>query len=168
MGMVPTYDVRPTASRYSSCSTPNTTIHVFRPENNVGVSSQPMNDTRVLCLKQTKVTLLPKKSTMKIQLRRSHLIQKNKNKKRPSGWRRRDQKGCYSSRLAVVVPSIISSIAISAHSKIYGKVYVFPFRDDVFYLVIRGFTSAYYVRIQSINIRRHIERRHVNREEFRD
>ena len=36
-----------------------------------------MNDTRVLCLKQTKVTLLPKKSTMKIQLRRSHLIQKN-------------------------------------------------------------------------------------------
>ena len=76
MGMVPTYDVRSTASRYSSCSTSNTTVHAFRPENNEGVSSQPMNDTRVLCLKQTKVTLLPKKSTMKIQLRRSHLIKK--------------------------------------------------------------------------------------------
>ena len=72
---------------------------------------------------------------------------------------------CYSSRLAVVVPSIISSIALSAHSKIYGRVYVFPFRDDVFNLVIRGFTSAY-VTIQSI--RRHIECRHVNREEFRE
>ena len=65
MGMVPTYDVRSTASRYSSCSTSNTTIHAFRPESNVvGVSSQPMNDTRVLCLKQTKVTLLPKKYTI--------------------------------------------------------------------------------------------------------
>ena len=74
---------------------------------------------------------------------------------------------CYSSRLAaVVVPSIINSIALSAHNKIYGRVYVFPFRDDVFYLVIRGFASAY-MRIQSINIRRHIERCHVNREEFR-
>ena len=68
MGMVPTYDVRYTASRYSSCSTLNTTIHAFRPETNEGVSSQPMNDTRVLCLKQTKVTILPKKSPMKIQL----------------------------------------------------------------------------------------------------
>ena len=66
VGMVPTYDVRSTGSRYSSCSTSNTTIHAFRPENNVGVSSQPVNDTRVLCLKQTKVTLLPKKSTMKM------------------------------------------------------------------------------------------------------
>ena len=28
----PTYDVRSTASRYSSCSIPNTTIHAFRPE----------------------------------------------------------------------------------------------------------------------------------------
>ena len=75
---------------------------------------------------------------------------------------------CYSSRLAVVyVPSIISSMALSARSKIYGRVYVFPFRNDVFYLVTRDFTSAY-VRIQSINIRRHIERRHVNREEFRE
>ena len=74
VGMVPTYDVRSTASRYSSCSTSNTTIHAFRPENNVGASSQPMNDTRVLCLKQRKVTLLPQKSTMKIQLRRSRLI----------------------------------------------------------------------------------------------
>ena len=38
-----------------------------------------------------------------------------------------------------------------------------------FYLVIRGwnFTSAYVI-IQSINIRRQIERRHVNREEFRE
>ena len=49
----------------------------------------------------------------------------------------------------------------------------FPFRCPsemmFFYLVIRGwnFTSAY-LRIQSINIRRHIERRHVNREEFRE
>ena len=38
----------PTASRYSSWSTSNTTIHAFRPENNVGVSSQPMNDTRLM------------------------------------------------------------------------------------------------------------------------
>ena len=55
----------------------------------------------------------------------------------------------------------------SARIKFYGRVYVFPFRDDVFYLVTRGwnFTSAYVI-IQSINIRRHIERRHVNREEF--
>ena len=75
MGMVPTYDVRSTASRYSSCSTPNKTTHAFRPETNEGVSSQPMNDARVLCLKQTKVTILPKKFPMKIQLRRSHLIQ---------------------------------------------------------------------------------------------
>ena len=38
-----------------------------------------------------------------------------------------------------------------------------------FYLVTKGsnVTSAY-VRIQSIKIRRHIERRHVNREEFRE
>ena len=78
-----TMSCRSTASRYSSCSTPNTTIHAFRPENNVGVSSQPMNYTRVLCLKQTKVTLLPKKSTMKIRLRRSRLIQKKKD--RPDG-----------------------------------------------------------------------------------
>ena len=50
VGMVPTYDVRSTASRYSSCSTSNTTIHAFRPENNVGVSSQTMNDTRRVLL----------------------------------------------------------------------------------------------------------------------
>ena len=75
--MVPMYDVRSTASRYySSCSSPNTTIHAFRPDTNEGVSSQLMNDTRVLYLKPIKVTILPKKSTMKIQLRRSHLIQK--------------------------------------------------------------------------------------------
>ena len=38
-----------------------------------------------------------------------------------------------------------------------------------FYLVTWGwkFTLAY-VEIQSINIRRHMERRHVNREEFRE
>ena len=29
-------------------ATSNTTIHAFRPENNVGVSSPPMNDTRAL------------------------------------------------------------------------------------------------------------------------
>ena len=76
---------------------------------------------------------------------------------------------CYSSRPAVVyIPSIISRIALSPHSNIYGRVYVFPFRDKVFYLVTRGFTSAYYVIIQSINIRRHVERRHVNREEIRE
>ena len=46
--------------------------------------------------------------------------------------------------------------------------YVFPVRDDIFYLVTRGFTSAYYVRTKSIDIRRHIERRHVNGEEFRE
>ena len=74
---------------------------------------------------------------------------------------------CYSSRLAVVYVPSISSIALSAHSQIYGRVYVFPVQDDVFYLVTRGCTSAY-VRIQSVNIRRHIERRHVNREEFRE
>ena len=69
---------------------------------------------------------------------------------------------CYSSRLAVVYVPSISSIALSVRSKIYGRVYVFPFRDDVFYLVARGFTSTYVI-IQSINIRRHIERRQVNR-----
>ena len=37
MGMVPTYDVRSTASRYSLCSTPNTTIHAFRPETNLSL-----------------------------------------------------------------------------------------------------------------------------------
>ena len=56
MGMVPTYDVRSTASRYSSCSTSNTTIHAFRPENNVGVSSQTINDT---CLKKNQTTPRP-------------------------------------------------------------------------------------------------------------
>ena len=74
---------------------------------------------------------------------------------------------CFSSRLAVVYVPSISSIALSAHSKNYGRVYVFPVREDVSYLVTRGFISAN-VRIQSINIRRDIERRHVNREEFRE
>ena len=59
------------------------------------------------------------------------------------------------------------STRLSAHSKIYGRVYVFPVRDVVFYLVTRSFTSAY-VRIQPINIRRHIKRRHVNLEEVRE
>ena len=72
---------------------------------------------------------------------------------------------CYSSRLSVMYVPSISSIALSAHSKICGKVYAFPVRDDVFYLVTRGVTSAY-VRIESINIRRHIERLRINREEF--
>ena len=67
--MVPTYDVRSTASRYSLMLNTNTTIHAFRPETKDGVFRYPMNDTRGLCLKQTKVTTLPKKSPMKIQLR---------------------------------------------------------------------------------------------------
>ena len=56
----------------------------------------------------------------------------------------------------------------------YSSLYVFPFRDDVgwmmlLYLVTRGwnFTIAY-MRNQSINNNRHIERRHVTREEFRE
>ena len=40
------------------------------------LASPWMTHVRVLCLKQTMVTILPKKSSMKIQLRRSHLIQK--------------------------------------------------------------------------------------------
>ena len=50
--------------------------------------------------------------------------------------------------------------------KIYRRVACctfFPSGMIFFYLVIRGwnFTSAYYVRIESINIRRYIERHHV-------
>ena len=74
---------------------------------------------------------------------------------------------CYSSRLliAVYVPSVSSIVLIVKCM----EEYVFPFRDDVFLPCDQGwnFTSAY-VRIQSIDIRRHIERRHVNREEFRE
>ena len=69
--------------------------------------------------------------------------------------------------VVVYVPSIISS----THSKIYGRVAgtFFPSGMMFFYLVARGwnFTSAY-VRVQSINNGRHIDRRHVNREEFRE
>ena len=54
MGMIP-YDVRSTVSRYSSCSEHSTTIHAFRLATNEGVSSRPMNDIRVLYLKQTKI-----------------------------------------------------------------------------------------------------------------
>ena len=73
---------------------------------------------------------------------------------------------CYSSRLVEYVPSI-SSIVL--YRKFYRRVYVFLFRDDVFLPCDLGleFTSAN-VRIQPINIRRHMERRHVNREEFRE
>ena len=55
MGMI-TYDVRSTVSRYSSCSEHSTTIHAFRSATNEGISSRPMNDIRVLNLKQTKMT----------------------------------------------------------------------------------------------------------------
>ena len=38
-----------------------------------------------------------------------------------------------------------------------------------FYVMTRGWSfSSAYVIIQSIDVRRHIERRHVNREEFRE
>ena len=57
---------------------------------------------------------------------------------------------CYSSSrllIAVVYVPSTSSIALSAHSKIYGRVYVFPVRDDISYLVTRGFT----IRENSVN-----------------
>ena len=60
MGMIP-YGVRSTVSRYSSCSEHSTTIHAFRSATNEGVSSRPMNDIRVLYLKQTKMTYFPPK-----------------------------------------------------------------------------------------------------------
>ena len=72
---------------------------------------------------------------------------------------------CYSSRLVVYVPSISGS----THRKIYGRVYVFPFRDYVFLSCDQGL--EFYIslgEIQSINTGRYIERRHVNREEFRE
>ena len=70
-------------------------------------------------------------------------------------------------RLAVVYVLSISSIVLTVK---FIEVCTFsPSGMMFFYLVTRGwnFTPAY-VRIQSINIRRHIERRHVNREEFHD
>ena len=76
MGIVTTSDVRSTAPRYSLRSTPNTTIHAFRPETDEKeYLANPWMTYVWLCLKQTKVTFLPKKSPMKIQLRRGHLIQ---------------------------------------------------------------------------------------------
>ena len=74
---------------------------------------------------------------------------------------------CYSSRLVVYLPSI-SSIVL--YSKFYRtECTCSPSMMMFFYLVTWGwnFTSAY-VRIQSIHIRRHMERRHVNREECRE
>ena len=75
---------------------------------------------------------------------------------------------CYSSsRLVVVcVPSISSILPILK----FMEECTFSLSGMMFfYLVTWGwnFTSAY-VRNQSISIRRHIERRHVNREEFRE
>ena len=50
--------------------TPHATIHAFRSATNEGVSSRPMNDIRVLYLKQTKMTYFPKNKVLqKIQLR---------------------------------------------------------------------------------------------------
>ena len=67
--------------------------------------------------------------------------------------------------VVVYVPSIISS----THSKVYGRVACTfsPSGMMLFYPVTMGwnFTSAYVI-ILSINIRRHIERRNVNQEEF--
>ena len=73
---------------------------------------------------------------------------------------------CYSSRLAVYVPSISSIVLIV---KIMEECTFSPSGMMFFYLVTRGwdFTSAY-ARVQSTHIRRDIERRHVNREEFRE
>ena len=74
---------------------------------------------------------------------------------------------CYSSRLVVIVCT--EHQQYNTHSKLYVRVYVVPFRVDVFLPCGQGleFTSAY-VRNQSINIRKHKERCHVNREEFRE
>ena len=68
MGMIP-YDVRSTVFRYSSCSEHSTTIHAFRSATNEGVSSQPMNDIRVLNLKQTKMTYFPKNRVLQKKYR---------------------------------------------------------------------------------------------------
>ena len=83
---------------------------------------------------------------------------------------------CYSSRLVVYVPSISSSthrvnfMEECFMEECFMEECTFSPSGMMFFnLVTRGwnFTSAY-VRIQSINIRRHIERRHVNREEPRE
>ena len=56
---------------------------------------------------------------------------------------------CYSSsRLVVYVPSI-SSIVL--YSKMYGRVYVFPFRDDVFLPCDQGLEFHISLREKSIN-----------------
>ena len=74
---------------------------------------------------------------------------------------------CYSSRLVVYVPSITSIVVLIL--KCLEECTFSPSGMMFFYLVTRAwnFTPAY-GRIQSINTRRHIERRHVNREEFRE
>ena len=66
------------------------------------------------------------------------------------------------------VPSIISSIVLIV--KFMKECTFSPSGMMFFYLVSRGwnYISAFYVRIQVNYIRRHIERRHVNREEFRE
>ena len=75
---------------------------------------------------------------------------------------------CYSSRLVVLVyvPSI-SSIVLQAN--FIEECTCSPSGRMFFYLVTWGwnFTSAYVI-IHSINVRRRVERRHVNREEFRE
>ena len=72
---------------------------------------------------------------------------------------------CYSSRLAAVYVPSISNIVLIV--KCMEECAFSPSGIMFFYLVTRGwnFTSQ---RIQSISIRRHIERRHVNREELRE
>ena len=54
---------------------------------------------------------------------------------------------CYSSRPVVYVPSI-SSIVLC--SKIYRRVYVFPFRDDVFLPCDQGL--EFYISLREISI----------------
>ena len=73
---------------------------------------------------------------------------------------------CYSSRLVGHVSSISSIVFVV---KWMEECTFSPSGMMFSYLVTRGwnFTSTYVI-IHVINIRRHIERRHVNREEFRE
>ena len=71
MSMVPTYDVRSTAQHQTQRST-----RLNRKQTKEYLASPWMTHMCFVCLKQTKVTILTKKSPMKIQLRRSHLSQK--------------------------------------------------------------------------------------------
>ena len=75
---------------------------------------------------------------------------------------------CVVTALVVYVPSTISSTKSINCGRVVARTF-FPTGMMFFYLVSRGwnFTSAY-VRIQSTNNNRHVERRHVNREEFRE